>query len=95
MPGFWELPQEEGPRLGGDCFWALGIECNGLAGEFRHAITFRAYRGRVHHGAIRGRTPQGYRWISRTDLNGLPLTTITRKALAAAGTAPKTRRARA
>ena len=85
MPGFWELPQAEAPRLDGSCFGALGIECDGLLGEFRHAITFRSYRGRVHHATLRGRAPAGYHWISPGRLSELPLTTITRKALAAAG----------
>jgi A/G-specific adenine glycosylase len=85
MPGFWELPQAEAPRLDPGCFEELGIECNGLAGEFRHAITFRTYRGRVRHGVLHGRAPRGHRWLSQGMLAGLPLTTITRKALAAAG----------
>jgi A/G-specific adenine glycosylase len=84
MPGFWELPQAEGARLDADCFRALGIGCDGLLGEFRHAITFRSYRGRVHGGVLAGKAPGGYRWISRARLAGLPVTTITRKALAAA-----------
>jgi A/G-specific adenine glycosylase len=88
MPGFWELPQAEAARLDAECFEALGIECDGLLGEFRHAITFRSYRGRVHRGAIIAKAPKGYRWVSRDRLAALPLTTITRKALAAAGEQP-------
>lgn len=84
MPGFWELPQAEAARLDAGCFHALGIECNGLLGEFRHAITFRNYRGRVHRGVLAGSAPKSYRWVSPTRLPDLPLTTITRKALAAA-----------
>ena len=87
MPGFWELPQAEAPRLDTACFRALGIECDGLLGEFRHAITFRSYRGKVHHGVVRGRPPKGHQWVSQDRLAVLPLTTITRKALAAAGRA--------
>jgi A/G-specific adenine glycosylase len=85
MPGFWELPQAEAPRLDAGCFRDLGIECDGLLGEFRHAITFRNYHGRVHHGIVIAKAPKGYRWVSRRRLAGLPLTTITRKALAATG----------
>jgi A/G-specific adenine glycosylase len=91
MPGFWELPQAEGPRVEAGCFSALGIEPNGLLGEFRHAITFRSYRGRVHGGVLLGKMPQNYRWISSTRLPKLPLTTITRKALAAADVHPRGR----
>jgi A/G-specific adenine glycosylase len=85
MPGFWELPQAEAPRLDAGCFRDLGIDCDGLLGEFRHAITFRNYHGRVHHGIVIAKPPRGYRWVSRNRLASLPLTTITRKALAAAG----------
>jgi hypothetical protein len=89
MPGFWELPQAEAPRLDASCFRALGIECDGLLGEFRHAITFRNYRGRVHQGTVSGVAPKGYCWVSRSRLPELPLTTITRKALAAGYAAQK------
>jgi adenine-specific DNA glycosylase len=84
MPGFWELPQAEGARLDERCFQDLGIESDGLLGEFRHAITFRSYQGRVFGGVLAGRAPQGYRWVPRARLIELPVTTITRKALAAA-----------
>jgi A/G-specific adenine glycosylase len=84
MPGFWELPQAEGARLDERCFQEFGIECDGLLGEFRHAITFRSYRGRVFGGVLAGRAPQGYRWVPQARLIELPVTTITRKALAAA-----------
>jgi A/G-specific adenine glycosylase len=87
MPGFWELPQAEGPRLDAGCFRALGIESDGRLGEFRHAITFRNYRGRVHRAVLAGKAPKGYRWIPQSRLPELPLTTITRKALAAAESA--------
>jgi A/G-specific adenine glycosylase len=84
MPGFWELPQAEGARLDAGCFRTLGIESDGALGEFRHAITFHNYRGRVHRAVLAGKAPQGYRWIPQSRLSELPLTTITRKALAAA-----------
>jgi A/G-specific adenine glycosylase len=87
MPGFWELPQAEGARLDAGCFWDLGIESDGLLGEFRHTITFRSYRGRVFGGVLAGRSPQGYRWVPQARLIELPVTTITRKALAAAARA--------
>jgi len=93
MPGFWELPQAEAARLDAGCFQSLGIESDGLLGEFRHAITFRNYRGRVHRGILAGKAPGGYRWVSTTRLAELPLTTIARKALAAAARAPHQGRA--
>ena len=84
MPGFWELPLAEGSRLGADCFLPLGIERRKRLGTFRHAITFREYRGTVYRGELPVQPPDGYRWVSPERLGRLPLTTITRKALAAA-----------
>ena len=84
MPGFWELPLAEGSRLGADCFLPLGIERRKRLGTFRHGITFREYRGSVYRGELPVQPPDGYRWVSPERLKKLPLTTITRKALAAA-----------
>ncbi len=91
MPAFWELPQTEGPSLGPDCFRHLGIERGPRIGEFRHGITFRSYRGSVYRGELHNALPSGYRWISRSRLESLPLTTIARKALAAAAESPSRR----
>jgi A/G-specific adenine glycosylase len=83
MPGFWELPQFANIGLETDGSFLLGIELGEALGKFKHAITFRAYRGTVHRGQLDGQRPEDYRWISPRRLAGLPVTTITKKALAA------------
>ena len=84
MPGFWELPEMQGPLLRNNCFVELGIQTGKMAAEFRHGITFRSYRGKVYMGSLIAALPKGYRWISHRQRLGLPLTTVTLKALAAA-----------
>ena len=84
MPGFWELPQAQARKLGKDCFRLIGVERGEHLGRFRHGITFRAYLGTVYRGKLRGKLKGGYQWVSRQDLGSLPLTTISRKALALA-----------
>jgi A/G-specific adenine glycosylase len=88
MPGFWELPETAGAKLGTQCFRALGIECMQKLGEFRHGITFREYRGAVYHAESESKTVAGFRWVSSQELPSLPLTTTTKKALEIAQTAP-------
>lgn len=83
MPGFWELPQTSAARLEADCFFLLGIELGDALGEFKHAITYRAFRGTVYQGRLDGERPEEYRWIARGKLVALPVTTVTKKALAA------------
>ena len=84
MPGFWELPEVQGPRLKADCFSPLGIQKQQRLATFRHGITFREYQGSVYRGKLAVQPPNGYRWVSPERLRRLPLTTITRKALAVA-----------
>ena len=81
MPGFWELPQCAGNRLEEETLGQLGIVLESKIGEFKHAITFRSYHGHVYQGALTGDRPQEYRWVNRSRLGSLPLTTITKKAL--------------
>jgi len=81
MPGFWELPEVTGETVADDCFAGLGVSRNEHLGSFRHGITFRSYRGAVYRGTIRGKPPAGYRWVAEDDLTGMPITTVTRKAL--------------
>ena len=83
MPGFWELPQVAASRLGTDDFYLLGIRLGKHLGEFKHAITFRSYRGTVYQGHLEGDRPEDYRWVGRRRLASLPVTTISKKALAA------------
>ena len=88
MPGFWELPETAGKKLGKDCFSELGLTLLESLGEFRHGITFRDYRAAVFHATLRGKAPRGYRWVGIRRLIELPLTTIARKALTAARISP-------
>ena len=83
MPGFWELPQRAAKKLDEDCLLDLGIKLGGELGRFRHAITFRSYRGRVYRAKLVGPLPPGYGWIAAGRLDEIPLTTVTRKALKA------------
>ena len=85
MPGFWELPEISGKKLGADCFNGLGLTGLESLGEFRHGITFREYRARVYRARLQGRAPRGHRWIAADRLPEVALTTVTRKALAVAG----------
>jgi hypothetical protein len=84
MPGFWEVPYAEGARLGPDCLDPLGIELAEQVGNFRHGIMFRSYIGAVYLARLSGRKPEEYRWLTAAERDALPVSTITRKALAAA-----------
>ena len=81
MPGFWELPAATGKKLTAQCLDDLGILPREKLGEFRHAITFREYRGSVYHGELIAEAANGLRWVSAKRLRSLPLTTVTKKAL--------------
>lgn len=75
LEGFWELPSREAvptARLGG------------VLAELRHSITRYDYRIRIVRARV-DRTPPGSRWMPLGALPRLPLSTITRKALAAVG----------
>ena len=78
MPGFWELPQFEGSES------PPGFELQERLGTFRHGITVRAFQGTVYRAKVRAGKPPEWRWVSESRRGVLPLTTITRKALAAA-----------
>jgi A/G-specific adenine glycosylase len=82
MPDFWELPEMSGQPLHGDPFSTQKIRLGKPLGTFRHSITFRSYLGTVFSASRSGRVPRGWRWIAPEELARLPLTTITRKALA-------------
>lgn len=75
LAGFWELPEaaafgDAGPRE--------------LAGMFRHSITRHDYTVRVWKLRAR-RAPEGTHWQPLAALGSLPLSSMTRKALEAAG----------
>jgi A/G-specific adenine glycosylase len=68
--GFWELPEaEELP----------GAVVESEFGRFRHSIMHRKYTVTAATASVRG-TPQGFQWML-ADPAGIPLSTMTRKAL--------------
>jgi len=69
--GFWELPEKE--RL-------PACKAGAEVGTFRHSITNHNYRFAVRLGTA-GVIPRGFRWMSRKQLELLPVSTTTRKAL--------------
>jgi A/G-specific adenine glycosylase len=71
MAGFWELPQPE---------QVPGLERHEMVGAFRHTITHHVYEIAVISGKVRKKA-SGLRWIRLSDLPGLPVSTIARKAL--------------
>jgi len=71
MPGFWELPAPED---------LPGWRPNKALGSFRHTITHHQYTITVLTGELPA-APRGLQWRRLQGLTGIPLTTITRKAL--------------
>jgi A/G-specific adenine glycosylase len=71
MPGFWEFPAPD------DLAGWREAEC---LGSFHHTITHHHYTVTVLQGKI-SRDPAGFEWMSRDALEGIPLSTISKKAL--------------
>jgi A/G-specific adenine glycosylase len=69
VKGFWDLPEE-----------FAGVRVGKAIGEFRHTITHRRYRFQVRHATAK-MTPDGSKWWSREEVDEIPLSTTTRKAL--------------
>ncbi len=71
MAGFWELPEaSQTPHA------KLGIKL----GVVRHTITFHNYTFRIFRASIR-RVPEGFKWMTRSELARVPASTVLRKAL--------------
>jgi A/G-specific adenine glycosylase len=71
LAGFWELPDTK-----------LLAKTRGKPGtEFTHQIVNDRFRVRVHLATVPKVLPEG-RWFGEADLPGIPVSTITRKALA-------------
>ena len=73
LAGFWELPEKSG---------AAKCKSQPIC-EFRHRIVNDIFEVTVWESAI-SKVKQG-RWVELTQIAQIPLTTITKKALAAAG----------
>ncbi len=72
MAGFWELPEL------GDF---PGSEIEGPVALFRHTIVNTVYTIEMFRADV-GDDPPGMRWFSAGEMAAIPLTTISRKALA-------------
>ncbi len=70
--GFWELP---------DADVLTGARVGAMLGEFRHSITNHNYTVGVVEARV-ARAPRGFAWVVEQDLDRMPLSTMTRKALA-------------
>ena len=75
LAGFWELPES---RV------LPSAEVGEALGSFSHTITHHDYTVTVSRATVH-KAPKGFRWFSRQDFETLPLSTMTRKALALAG----------
>jgi A/G-specific adenine glycosylase len=69
VEGFWDLPEPY-----------PGAKAGALLGDFRHTITHRHYRFAVREATARS-IPEGARWHTQKQLDVIPLSTTTRKAL--------------
>lgn len=80
LAGFWELPPKDlFPRWRGR-----------LAAQFTHQIVNDRFRISLFEGTAPKVLPAG-KWLSLAELDSIPLTTVTRKALALSGTELKSR----
>ena len=67
--GFWDLPEiAKSPTFGA------------IIGSFRHPIMHYHYRFEVREAAAKS-APKGVRWVAVEQLDEIPLSTVTRKAL--------------
>ena len=72
LAGFWELPERE---------LVPGATVHDSVGGFRHSIVHTTYFVQVYRASIR-RRPDGFQWLAKGKLEGLPLSTTAKKALA-------------
>jgi A/G-specific adenine glycosylase len=73
MAGFWDLPTPDD---------LPGVHPGALAGEIRHTVTHHHYTLAVRKASAPRRIAAGFRWFTEADLEGIPLSTTARKALA-------------
>ncbi len=71
MSGFWELPEAH---------MLPGAMLGATLRTFRHSIMNHAHRCQVLAARV-DEAPAGFRWVSRSQLPDLPLSTMARKAL--------------
>lgn len=80
MPGFWELPAGETLEAAHGEFHPPPAGLDRL-GAFSHAITDTRYACQVFDGLYAHSAPPQCRWISIAELEAVPVTTISKKAL--------------
>lgn len=80
MPGFWELPAGETLEAALGALRPPPADLDRL-GAFSHAITDTRYACQVFDGLYAVSAPQQCRWMSVDELEALPVTTISKKAL--------------
>jgi A/G-specific adenine glycosylase len=73
MAGFWDLPSPED---------LPGAKAGEVVGEIRHTITHHRYRLAVRRARVVGKVGEEFRWFRAEELEGIPLSTMARKALA-------------
>jgi A/G-specific adenine glycosylase len=73
VAGFWDLPE---PFAGAPMGWRIGPRI----GMFRHSILHRQYHFEVREGSVE-RIPRSMRWCAANEPDGIPLSTIAKKAL--------------
>ncbi len=79
LAGFWELPElSEVP----------GARVQEAAGEFRHTIVQTVYLVRVYRASVQSR-PERFRWLVKSNLAAIPVSTTAKKALALMGAMSK------
>jgi A/G-specific adenine glycosylase len=72
MAGFWELPERE---------QVPEVKVGEAAAGFRHTIVHTTYLVQVFR-AQAGPHPKSFQWLAKSSLGQVPLSTITKKALA-------------
>jgi A/G-specific adenine glycosylase len=73
VAGFWDLPEPFAEAR-------MGRRIGPCIGTFRHSILHRQYHFEVREGSV-GRIPRAMRWRAANELDGIPLSTIAKKAL--------------
>jgi A/G-specific adenine glycosylase len=81
LRGFWELPEKNAFAMKGEIAGSVAIKA-ALAGGFRHQIVNDRFQVTVWRAAAPSGRIAGGKWFRESDLATMPITTVTRKALA-------------
>jgi A/G-specific adenine glycosylase len=72
LAGFWELPEPD---------QLAGAKLGARIGKFRHTIVNTNFRCHVFRASL-VLVPKGFRWLAKSKVHKVPLSTIAKKALA-------------